>query len=109
MHIGSQGQGALYVRIMVRLRSQEPASRRLRGGELMSQKVSVLVSRAITDMKPFVFISAFSLCYACIINFDDKLACIINLSFDSFFFFFFLELVYCCYYYWMLDNFALRL
>ena len=54
----------------------------------MSQKVSVLVSGAITDMKPFVFISAFSLWYACIINFDDKLACIINLSFDSFFFFF---------------------
>ena len=42
-------------------RSQDPASRRSRGGEPMSQKVSVLVSGAITDMKPFVFISAFSL------------------------------------------------
>ena len=72
-------------------RSQEPASRRSRGGELMSQKVSVLVSGAITDVKPFVFISAFSLWYACIIKFDDKLACVINLSFDSFFFFFFLS------------------
>ena len=64
MRIGSQGQGALYVRIMDSWfvwRSQEPASRRSRGGELMSQKVSVLVSGAITDMKPFVFINAFSL------------------------------------------------